>query len=126
MDSPRSTSRPIELVVQTTFRRDAVLSSEDLARAVSISVATLHRLIRMGLVEPDREPDQFTASTAARLERMLRLHDDLEVDLMGAAIIVDLLDRLERMEAAVRRLRHGEEQRGSEESDRSSFELEEG
>jgi len=38
---------------------------------------------------------------------MLRLHDDLGVDLVGAAIITDLVERLDRMERELRRLRGG-------------------
>jgi hypothetical protein len=34
---------------------------------------------------------------------MLRLHGDLGVGLIGAAIIVDLLERLERVEAELMR-----------------------
>jgi MerR HTH family regulatory protein len=36
---------------------------------------------------------------------MLRLHRDLGVDFTGAAIIVDLLERLERLEAELARWR---------------------
>ena len=62
--------------------------------------------MRLGLVEP-AAPDasEFTARTAAQLRRMLRLHGDLGVNLTGAAIIVDLLERLERVEAELARLR---------------------
>jgi len=38
----------------------------------------------------------FSAATAERLRRMLRLHRDLGVNFTGAAIIVDLVERLER------------------------------
>jgi hypothetical protein len=38
---------------------------------------------------------------------MLRLHADLGLDLTGAAIIVDLLERLERLEAELARWRGG-------------------
>jgi MerR HTH family regulatory protein len=37
----------------------------------------------------------FSAATATRLRRMLRLHRDLGVNITGAAIIVDLVERLE-------------------------------
>jgi hypothetical protein len=38
---------------------------------------------------------------------MVRLHVDLDVSLDGAAIIVDLLERLERLEGELARLRGG-------------------
>jgi hypothetical protein len=53
------------------------------------------------------EPRAFTTATLARVRRMLRLHGDLEVDLVAAAIITDLLERLERMETELARLRGG-------------------
>jgi hypothetical protein len=55
----------------------------------------------LGLVEPipnerGLTAPTFSAATASRLRRMLRLHRDLGVNLTGAAIIVDLVERLER------------------------------
>jgi MerR HTH family regulatory protein len=82
------------------------LSREQLAAAVGISPAMLSRLIRLGLVEPAAPgPDEFATAMATRLKRMLRLHDDLGVNLTGVAIIADLLERLDRMETELRRLR---------------------
>ena len=84
------------------------LSREQLAAAAGISPARLARLIRLGLVEPaEAGPSEFAAAVAARVRRMLRLHDDLGVDLVGAAIITDLLERLDRMETELQRLRGG-------------------
>ena len=37
----------------------------------------------------------FSVAMASRLRRMLRLHRDLGVNFTGAAIIVDLVERLE-------------------------------
>lgn len=104
MNRPGSNPPIAHLIVQARLPAEALLTREELARATGISPETLQRLIRIGLVEPE-EPDQFTAATAERLDRMLRLHHDLEVDLIGAAIIVDLLERLDRMEADLRQLR---------------------
>lgn len=68
----------------------------------------LARLVRLGLVEPTAPgAGRFTVATAARRRRMLRLHADLGVSLTGAAIIVDLLERLERLEAELTRRRGG-------------------
>jgi chaperone modulatory protein CbpM len=64
--------------------------------------------VRLGLVEPDAPGSSvFTAVTVDRLRRMLRLHGDLGVDLTGAAIIVDLLEQLERLETELARWRGG-------------------
>jgi chaperone modulatory protein CbpM len=93
-------------IVGTPSRAEACLSGEELAAATGISLATLARLVRLGLVEPTAPgANEFTAATAARLRRMLRLRRDLGVRLADAAIIVDLLERLERMEAELARLR---------------------
>ena len=85
---------------------DMWLSRGQLAVAVGISPAMLSRLIRLGLVEPAAPgPGEFAAGVATRLKRMLRLHHDVGVNLTGAAIIIDLLERLDRMERELRRLR---------------------
>jgi DNA-binding transcriptional MerR regulator len=92
------------------LRAETRISDRDLAQAAGISSETLFRLVRLGLVEP-AEPgaSEFSAASAERLARMLRLHDDLEVNLIGAAVIVDLLERLDRLEADLDRLRHPRE-----------------
>jgi hypothetical protein len=90
----------------TSMRTEARLSGPDLAASAGISAARLGRLVRLGLVEPVAPgASEFTAGTAARLLRMLRVHRDLGVNLAGAAIIVDLLERLERLETEPTRLR---------------------
>jgi chaperone modulatory protein CbpM len=93
---------------ETARRPEARLTIEELAIATGISRARVARLIRLGLVEPAWPgTSEFAAATAAQLRRMLRLHADLGVNLIGAAIIVDLLERLERLEAELARVRGG-------------------
>jgi len=82
------------------LRAEIYVTSLDLAAAVGISPRRLDRLVRLGVVEPmTAEGNTFSASAAIRLRRMLRLRDELGVGLLSAAIIVDLLERLERLEA---------------------------
>ncbi|MCI0545852.1 MAG: chaperone modulator CbpM [Candidatus Rokubacteria bacterium] len=82
------------------------LSAEELAAAAGITPARLALLVRLGLVEPDPPgAGEFTAASAFRLRRMLRLHADLGVNLIGAAIAVDLLERIDRLEAELARWR---------------------
>jgi DNA-binding transcriptional MerR regulator len=87
----------------TPHHAQSRLSTSELADAAGISEQHLTRLVRLGLVEP--EATGFTAATAARLRRMLRLHRDLGVTLVGAAIVVDLLERIDRLERELARTR---------------------
>ncbi len=81
-------------------------SAAELAAAAGITEERLARLVRLGLVEPTAPgASDFAAAEAARLCRMLRLHRDLGVNLFAAAIIVDLLERLDGLEAALTRPR---------------------
>lgn len=83
-------------------RGDAArLQAAEVAHAAGVSLTTLVRLVRAGVV-PVEPAGDFTVATALRLRKMLRLHRDLGVHLFGAAIIVDLLERLDRLEAAAR------------------------
>ena len=94
------------LIVRAPLTGERRLSREELAAAAGITPARLDRLIRLGLVEPATEgPDEFAVETAVRLRRMLRLNADLGMDLFDAAIIVDLLERVDRLEAELARLR---------------------
>jgi len=93
-------------VTRLPLQAEVQLSLRDLAVACGISATRAARLVRLGLVEPQPDaPDRFSSATAARLRRMLRLRADLGVNFAGAAIIVDLVERLERLEAELTRLR---------------------
>lgn len=84
------------------------LTADQLAAAAGISARMLARLVGLGLVEPlDPDGRDFGAEAAARLRRMVRLRRDLGVNFTGAAVIVDLLERLERLELELARLRGG-------------------
>jgi DNA-binding transcriptional MerR regulator len=96
---PTRTRTPLMIsTAHTSQRADIHLSIDDLAIATGLGRATLARLVRAGLVDPVAPGSGvFTAATAARVRRMLRLRADLGVNLMGAAIILDLVERLDRM-----------------------------
>jgi hypothetical protein len=97
-------SRTTLTIVGPPHRGERLLSREELAAAAGISPGRLARLVQLGLVEPSAPaPREFTAAAAVRLRRMLRLHGDLGVDLVAAAIIADLLERLDRLEAELGR-----------------------
>ena len=104
MDDSQSTIRVS--IVRRSARRDHRWNTEELASALGISVATLERLVRVGVIEPlDPAEGVFGGDVVMRLERMLRLHADVGVNFTGAAIILDLLEQLERVEDELERLR---------------------
>ncbi len=93
-------------LTRVPLRAEVHLSLRELAVAAGISATQLARLVRLGLLEPEPDaPDRFSAATAARLRRMLRLRADLGVNLAGAAIIVDLMEALDRLDAELTRRR---------------------
>jgi chaperone modulatory protein CbpM len=78
---------------------EATLSAQQLAAAANISLERLSALVHLGLVEPaEAASDVFPAAAAARLRRMIRLRADLGISFLGAAIVVDLLERIDRLE----------------------------
>jgi DNA-binding transcriptional MerR regulator len=85
-----------------------------LAEALQISERRLQRFVELGLLEPEASgSNEFTAA-AAPLGRMLRLRRDLGVNFAGAAIIVDLVERLQQIQEELERRvpnMHGERRR---------------
>jgi hypothetical protein len=77
----------------------AVLSARELAAAADISEERLAALVHLGLVEPT-EPggNEFDAAAAHRLRRMMRIRAGLGLSFVGAAIVADLLERLDHLE----------------------------
>jgi hypothetical protein len=75
------------------------LTLEAAAAGAGITAEKLRRIVQHGLVSPVAPgSSDFSMSAVARLKRMLRLHASLGVSLTSAAIIADLLERMERME----------------------------
>jgi hypothetical protein len=94
------------LGVETSAR--VRLRADELAAAAGITVAGVTRLIELGVIEPlGPGRDEFSVAMAPRLRRVMRLWSDLGVNFTGAAIIADLLERLERLESELERLRRG-------------------
>ena len=83
--------------------RDARL--EGLAADLAIEYEFLQLCVREGAVREEELTDDTPAHSAAamaRLRRMERLCLSLDVDVFAGSIIVDLLERLERLEEAQR------------------------
>jgi chaperone modulatory protein CbpM len=83
------------------------------ADAVGASPALVARLVRLGVLETisdDLDEPLLKTRSVIRLRRMARLRRDLGVNFAGAAVIVDLVDRLEELKREVGAMRaRGEE-----------------
>ncbi len=79
---------------------DEPLTLEMAAEAVGARPTQLARLIRLGILDAiSGEADQILLSTSSvmRLRRLHRLRRDLGVNFAGGAIILDLVERIERL-----------------------------
>lgn len=77
-----------------------IFSLREFSRACSVEEALVLKIVEEGVIEPMGPPHQwrFPGEAVVRAQRALRLVRDLGVNLPGAALALDLLDRLERLE----------------------------
>jgi len=81
---------------------DDTLSLAKLCRRCSLPAEEIFTLVEYGIIEP-MESDkphirwQFTHNSVLRVQTALRLQRDLEVNLAGAALALDLLDEIKML-----------------------------
>jgi chaperone modulatory protein CbpM len=78
------------------------LSLEELCDACHVTHEFIHELIDYGAIEPKGvsiEVWRFNPSHMHRIQTVIRLQNDLEVNLPGAALAIDLMDQIETMRA---------------------------
>jgi chaperone modulatory protein CbpM len=81
------------------------LTLTDLCRACSVHDEQIIALVDVGVLEPQGgEPDhwRFGGASLNRARRALRLQRDLDLDLAGAALAVELLDEIESLRTRLR------------------------
>lgn len=91
-------------------RLDAIsieLSLEEVASRCGLHPSVVERLVALGLIEPLEGGNRFPPDVTLRLQRALRLRRDLGLSYNGAALALELLDRIEALE---RRLEQCERQ----------------
>jgi len=76
-----------------------------LCRRCSVETELVQRLVDEGIIEPSRQEGDmlyFSHSCARRTQVVLRLRSDLGVNMAGAALALELLDRIENLQARLR------------------------
>lgn len=85
---------------------DAFFSVQDVAVRCGVDVAFVERLVELGVISTRPGGDRFfSREVTLRVGKFVRLQRDLGVNAEGAALIVELLDRIDVLE---HRLRHFE------------------
>jgi DNA-binding transcriptional MerR regulator len=86
------------------------LSLEEVAARCGLHPLLVERFVTLGLIDPvEGEPNRFAPEAPLRLQRAVRLRRDLGLSYNGAALVLDLLDRIEALE---RRLEQYERRAG--------------
>lgn len=86
---------------------DYQVSLAELCRACSIHADWLIELVNEGIIEPrgKRVADwRFSSIEIVRIHTVIRLQQDLQVNLAGAALALDLLDEIDSLRARLRAL----------------------
>ena len=78
-----------------------MITLDDLCRSCTIEVETVTLLVAEGILDPvgsDAEHWQFTVASLRRVKTAIHLQRDLGVNLAGAALALELLDRIAELE----------------------------
>jgi chaperone modulatory protein CbpM len=101
MDEKDQSAPPVELIdEQRTF------TLAELCRCFAIEAELVEALVEQGILEPAGRRGYhwcFPASSLRRTRITLHLQRDLGVNLAGAALALDLLERIEELDARLRR-----------------------
>jgi DNA-binding transcriptional MerR regulator len=82
-----------------------LLTIEEVAGRCGLHPEFIQRLVVLGLIDPAEDcGDLFRPEVTSRIERLLRLRRDLGVNYSAAALVLDLLERIDLLEERLRRL----------------------
>jgi len=89
-----------------TLPRPGLLTVEDIAECCGLHPELVRRFWALGLIEPEDSVDAaaFDLEVVVRVRRIVRLRRDLGVNYAGVGVVLDLLERVEVLEARLRGL----------------------
>ena len=103
MNEKNQSTPPVELIdEQTTF------TLAELCRSCAVEAELIEALVEQGILEPTGRRGRhwcFSSSSLRRTRITLHLQSDLGVNLAGAALALDLLERIEKLETRLRVMR---------------------
>lgn len=76
-----------------------------LCRSCAVQAETIEAMVEQGILEPSGKRGHhwyFPATSVKRMRIVLRLQRDLDVNLAGAALALELLERIDRLDSRLR------------------------
>jgi chaperone modulatory protein CbpM len=105
MDERDASALSVELIDE-----QATFTLAELCRCFAVEAELIEALVEQGILEPAGRRGRhwcFPASSLRRTRITLHLQRDLGVNLPGAALALDLLERIEELDARLRATRGG-------------------
>jgi MerR-like DNA binding protein len=99
------TGKPVSSRSLTSEFQLTVYELEELAARCGVDVGFIQQLVELGVIDtvPESPPPlarqlTFACDVTLRVAKVVRLQQDLGVNQEGAAVILDLLDRIDSLE----------------------------
>ena len=95
------------ITTEFVIESDEKLSLEQLSDAINAEINFITQLVEQELLEPHGEqPEewQFDIICYRRAKRAYSFHRDLDVNMAGIALALDLLDKIERLESELNKV----------------------
>lgn len=86
-------------------RPRGLFSMDEIAERCDVHLSFVEKLYRLGIIDPHPEFARLFPNTVTiRVRKVVRLQEDLGVNPQGAAVILDLLGKIDELKARVRML----------------------
>ena len=95
----------LEIMTGTLIDDDKLLTLADLCRSCGVPAEVINDMIEFGIIEPQGESAakwQFSGGCLWRVTTVVRLQRDLEVNLAGAALALDLIEEVRELRRQLR------------------------
>ena len=88
------------IIIYTYHDKREPLSIHDLSRLSGIHPALIRELFRQGLIDPQQMTPGllFDDTVIDRIEKIMRLKNDLGVNFAGCGLVLDLLEKIDDLE----------------------------
>ena len=92
-------------LIKTEITGDETVSLVKLCRCTEIPVDQLFSMVEYGVLDPINYRSshirwRFSANSISRVQTAIRLQSDLDINMAGVALVIELLDELKQLRKA--------------------------